>query len=90
MLPRKAAGGYMRKEQFDILVALEKDRLPHTANELAALTGRTDAADIVAELTEQGLVTDSAITAQGVAAWITTRPSAPCLSPPATAPACAP
>ena len=42
----------MRKEQFDILVALEKDRLPHTAQELAALTGH-DAATLLEELTAQ-------------------------------------
>ena len=57
----------MRKEQFDILVALEKDRLPHTAQELAALTGH-DAAALLEELTAQGLVADGAITQQGVEA----------------------
>ena len=58
----------MKKEQFDILVALEKDRLPHTADELTALTGHADAAATVAELTAQGLIADDAITAQGVEA----------------------
>ena len=58
----------MRKEQFDILVALEKDRLPHTASQLADLTGHTDAAAIVEDLAAQGLVADGAITAQGVEA----------------------
>ena len=57
----------MKKEQFDILVALEKNRLPHTAQELSALTGH-DAAALLAELTAQGLVADNAITARGVEA----------------------
>ena len=55
----------MRKEQFDILVVLEADRLPHSAQELTALTGH-DAAAIVDELTAQGLVADNAITQRGV------------------------
>ena len=60
----------MRKEQFDILVALEKDRLALDGAQLAALTGMTEdeAAAIVAELTAQGLVADNAITDAGVAA----------------------
>jgi len=60
----------MRKEQFDILVALEKDRLALDAQALAGLTGMDTecVAAIVAELTAQGLVAENAITEQGVAA----------------------
>ena len=60
----------MRKEQFDILVALEKDRLALDTRTLAALTGM-DAervAAIVAQLTGEGLVAENAITDRGVAA----------------------
>lgn len=58
----------MRKEQFDILVALEKDRAAHDVQELAALTGLDSAAvaAIVEELTQQGMICCGAITAQGV------------------------
>ena len=58
----------MRKEQFDILVALEKDRLSLDARTLAEITG-LDAArvgELVGELTAQGLVADNAITQRGV------------------------
>ena len=57
----------MKKEQFDILVALEKDRLPHSAQDLAALTGH-DASAVLEELTAQGLAADNAITQAGIAA----------------------
>ena len=57
----------MKKEQFDILVALEKDRLSHSAQELAELTGH-DASALLDELTAQGLVANNAITEAGVAA----------------------
>ncbi len=58
----------MRKEQFDILVALEKDRQPLDSTALSGITGMdtTAVAAVLAELTEQGLVADSTITAQGV------------------------
>ena len=58
----------MRKEQFDILVALEKDRLSLDARTLVELTG-LDAArvgELIGELTAQGLVADNAITQRGV------------------------
>lgn len=60
----------MRKEQFDILVALEKDRAVLDAAALAQITGMDDAktAQLVAELTAEGLVEGNAITDAGVQA----------------------
>lgn len=60
----------MRKEVFDILVALEKDRAQLDARTLAELTGldgeNTEA--LLRELTEQGFVTGGRITEAGVQA----------------------
>ena len=47
----------MKKEQFDILVALEKDRLPLDAQALSTITGLDceTVASIAADLTAQGI-----------------------------------
>lgn len=58
----------MKKQIFDILVALEKNRERLDAAQLAARTGLTQdaAAELAAELTRQGLICDGVITQAGV------------------------
>lgn len=58
----------MKKEFFDILVALEKNREQLDAAQLAARTGlpKETAEELVAELTRQGMICDGVITQAGV------------------------